>query len=172
MAKSENSRNRSADWNALKYRPASVGLSALVILLVMASMAAFAVACGGDPSPTPEPAATTAPQPTQEPAPTTAPQPTPEPATTTAPQPTPEPVALDDDDLSRAFVEGAIEYYGENGLDATVEFFMSPDSIQNDRSLVLLDEADAVLLVYLSIPTLQGQYIGPGSPFGSFMGLI
>ena len=47
----------------LKYRRLPSGLKALVLLAIAASIAAFAVACGDDPSPTPVPVATTAPAP-------------------------------------------------------------------------------------------------------------
>ena len=86
--------------------------------------------------------------------------------------PAPEPAALDDDGLTQAFVAAAIEYYEENGLDSTVEFYRTGASVENDRSLLLLDEAESTLLVYRSVPTLQGQYVGPGSSFAVFGQLI
>ena len=56
------------------------GPGALLLLLVLASFAVFAVACGEDPTATPQPTATTPPQPaaTPQPAPTAtlAPEPT------------------------------------------------------------------------------------------------
>ena len=144
------------------------------------------------PEPTPTPVATMAPEPTSTPMPTPspvataapeptiAPMPTPAPTATAAPEPTPappeataEPAPLDDDDaLTRAFVEKAIEYYGENGLDATIELYRSESSEENGRSLILFDEAESTLLVYRNIPALEGQYIGPGSRFSGFAQLI
>ena len=183
-------------------------MGVLVLLLIVASMAAFAIACGGDPSPTPEPAATTAPdptpappataapeptaappattapaptaapvateapQPTPEPAATTAPAPTPEPAATAVPEPAPEPVALSDDELTRAYLEGAIEFYGENGLEATLAHYRDAASVENERSLILLDKGETKLLVYRIIPTLEGQNVGPASSFSGFLGMI
>ena len=91
------------------------------MILIVASIAAFAVACGDDPSPTPT--ATPTPQPVE----TMAPDPT----ATPTPQPAPEPAPLDDDALTLAFVATAIEYYGENGLDATVEFYRSESGVEN-----------------------------------------
>ena len=201
--------------------PASV--NALVLLLIVASVAVIVTACGddpapvptpepavvtapttSDPAPTPEPTATVPPAPTAVPTATPAPAPTavptatpapaptavptatpapaptavptptaaPSPAPTSVPAPTPEPVALDDDALTQAFVAAAIEYYGQNGLDATVEFYRSEASVENGRSLLLLDETETTLLVYRSVPTLQGQYVGPGSSFSAFGRLI
>ena len=69
------------------------GLGALLLLLVLASFAVFAVACGEDPTATPQPTATAPPQPA--PTATPAPEPTataaPEPTATPAPQPTATP---------------------------------------------------------------------------------
>ena len=66
----------------------------------------------------------------------------------------------------------AIEYYKENGLDATVEFYKSPAGQEHGRSLILVDEAENKLLVYRNIPALEGQYVGPGSPYSAFAGLL
>ena len=187
------------------------GLGALFLILVLASFAALAVACGGDttatpepaptatsePAPTamPEPAPTATPEPaptaTSEPAPTAMPEPaptatpepaptaTPEPAPTATPEPaptaTPEPAptatpepAPTDEDITLAYVHDAIGFYEENGLDATVEFYRTEGSIEDDRALVLLDAAESVVLVYRTIPALEGQYFGSGSTFTSF----
>ena len=145
-----------------KRRRVPVGLSALFLILITASIAVFAAACGDDPSPTPT--ATPTPQPVE----TMAPDPT----ATPTPQPAPEPAPMDDDALTRAFVETAIEYYGENGLDATVEFYRSESGVENGRSLILLDEAESILLVYRTIPALEGQYVGPDSTFSAFTQFI
>ena len=121
------------------------------------------------PTPTSAPVATAVPAPTPTTAPTPTPAPTatpvPAPTPTAAPMPTPEPVALDDEGLTLAYVEKAIEFYKENGLDATVEFYKSDASIENGRHLTFIDKAENVLLVYRPAPTLQGQYVGPGSPY-------
>ena len=126
------------------------------MLLILVSSAAFLVACGDDPDPTPVPTATAAPAP----------------ADTPVPEPTPEPAVLDDDALTRAFVAAAIEYYGENGLDATVEFYRSESGTENGRTLILIDQAESRLLVYRNIPALEGQNVGPGSPFTGLTQLV
>ena len=180
--------NTRANWAQSKRRRVSAGVATSILLLLAATFAMFVLACTGDPSPTPvptataapEPAATPLPEPTPEPVPTSTPEPAPEPTATTAPEPTatpqpeptPEPDASDDESLSRAFVSSAIEYYGENGLDATIEFYKSPEGTQNERTLILLDRAEAKLLVYRSIPTLEGQNVGPGTRFSAFSGLL
>ena len=155
-----------ANRTGLKCRKARAGINALFLLLIVASFVVFATACGDDSSPAPEPSMITPPEPAATPAPE------PAPATTPVPEPTPEPVALDDDALTRAYVTAAIEYYGENGLDATVEFYKSEAGIGNGRTLILLHEAESTLLVYRSIPALEGQYVGPGSSFSGFTRLI
>ena len=225
MWQSEQEGRSGTNETGLKSRRIRTRLNALVLLLIVASIAAFLVACGDDPAPvpTPEPAVVTAPptsvpaptpeptatpvpeptaapapEPTLAPAPTStpeptatpvpeptaapAPSPTPAPAPTSTPAPTPEPtatpapapepVAADDDALTQAYVAAAIEYYGENGLDATVDFYRSEASIENDRSLILLDEGETTLLVYRNVPTIQGQNVGPGSSFAAFGRLI
>ena len=145
-----------------RLRVSAVG--AIALLLILVSSAALLVACGDDPSPTPVPTATEAPAPADTPVP--------EPTSAPAPEPTPEPAALDDDALTRAFVAKAIEYYGENGLDATVEFYRSESGTENGRTLILLDQAESTVLVYRNIPTLEGQYVGPGSAFSAFTQLL
>ncbi len=86
--------------------------------------------------------------------------------------PIPDGAPLDDEALTMAYVMAAIEYYGENGLDATVEFYRSESSVENGRSLILLDEAEGRLLVYRNIAALQGQYVGQGSTFSGFTGML
>ncbi len=137
------------------YRRVAGGLSASFVLLALACLSvfavAFAVACSADPTATPRPTATPVPAPTAT--------------------PTPEP-APSDEDLTLAYVTEAIEFYGQNGIEATVEFYSSEASIENGRSLILIDEAESVLLAYHPIPALVGQYIGPGSRFSAFSDLI
>ncbi|MXY43417.1 MAG: hypothetical protein F4Y50_05065 [Dehalococcoidia bacterium] len=147
-------------------------MSALFLFLIVVSSAAILVACGDDPSPTPVPTAAPAPEPTPEPAATTAPEPTPEPVATTAPEPAPEAAALDDDAITRAFIATAIEYYEENGLDATVKYYKTEAGIEDGRPLTLLDAEESVVLVFRALPTLEGQYIGPGSRFSGLGRMI
>ena len=124
------------------------------------------------PSPTPEsasePAATAPPSPTAAPPP----EPTAAPAPSPAPDTMAKPVALSEDDLTQAYVENAIRYYEDNGLEATLEFYKSRDSIENERTLILLDKAEGKLLVYRNISALEGQYVGPGSAFAGLGQLL
>ena len=125
-------------------------MGAVLLLLVAVSMAVFVAACSSEPTPTPTPA----------------------PTATPTPQAMPEDVRLDDDGITLAYVMAAIEHYEENGLEATVEFYRSASSVENERSLILLDKDESTLLVYRNIPALEGQYIGSGSSFSGFTQLI
>ena len=122
----------------------------ILFILPVLLLTVLAVACS-DPTPTPTPTATPVPAPTAT--------------------PTPEPPPSDDD-VTHAYVTKAIDYYEQNGLDATVEFYSSEASVEDGRSLILLDTEESVLLVYRPIAALAGQYVGPGSRFSSFTGLI
>ena len=164
MWRTEQKDNTPANWTDLRRRRTPVGLHALFLLLIVASLAVFVAGCGDDPSPTPVPIATTPSEPTA----TTVPEPT----ATTAPEPTPEAATLDDDAMTRAFVATAIEYYGENGLDATVEHYKSEAGIEGGRPLTLIDAEESVVLVYRALPTLEGQYVGPGSRFSALGRLV
>ena len=123
----------------LECQRAPAGVRALLLLLVAASIAVFAVACGDDPSPAPEPVATA------EPVATTAPTATPMPTAAPAPTPEPEP-ANEDDALTRAHVEKAIAYYEANGRDATIEYYKSEESIEGGRYLFIISEDEGILL--------------------------
>ena len=137
--------NTRANRTDLRHRRAPSGARALFLLLIVASLAALAVACGGEePSPTPVPVATTP----------------------------PEPAVLDDEALTQAYVAKAIAYYEENGLDATVAFYKSEAGTENGRTLILVHVGDGELLVYRTLPTLEGQYVGPGSSFPAFRPLL
>ena len=144
-----------ASRTGLIWRRARAGLNALFLLLIVASITAFAVACEDDPSPAPAPAATTAPDPTATP--------TPEPTPTATEAP--EPAALSADERTRAFVAGAIEFYGANGLDATVEFYKSEAGIASGRTLILLDSVDYILLVYRALPPCKASTLARTRPF-------
>ena len=77
-----------------------------------------------------------------------------------------------DDALTRAYVERAIAYYDANGLDATTAQYRSVAGVEGGRQLTLLDAEEGVLLVYRALPTLEGQYVGPGSRFPALGSLI
>ena len=49
-----------------------------------------------------------------------------------------------------AYVQQAIEYYEENGLDATVTHYNSPDSLDGQWGLTLADEDDILLATPLA----------------------
>ena len=164
MWRTEQKDDTPANWTDLRRRRAPVDVRTLFLLLIVASLAAFVVACGDDPSPTPVPIATTPSEPTA----TTVPEPT----STPAPEPTSEAATLDDDAITRAFVAAAIEYYEENGLDATVEYYKSEAGIEDGRPLTILDAEESVVLVFRALPTLEGQYVGPGSRFSGLGRMI
>ncbi len=157
-----------ANRTRTKFRRRPGGVSALLLVLVALSLAALVVACGDGESPTPLPTAAAAADPTNTPIPS----PTEEPASTTAVAPTPEPATFDDDTVTQAFVTTAIEYYEENGLDATIEFYGSPAGTEEGRTLILLDKGEGTLLIYRSVPALEGQFVGPGSSFSAFTQLL
>ena len=77
-----------------------------------------------------------------------------------------------DEAQTRQYVMDAIAYYEANGRDATVAHYRSDASVADGRSLTLLDADEGVLLVYHTIPTLQGQYVGPGSTFPGFQAFL
>ena len=168
MRRTERRDNTGRNRTGLRNWRAPAGVRALFLLVIVASLAAFAVACGDDPAPTPVPTAATAPDPTA----TSVPEPTQAPAPTAAPEPTPAPAAMDDDDVTQSYVTKAIDYYGENGLDATVEFYRTQASTEDGRTLLLLDKDEGELLVYRNIPALEGQNVGPGSRYSAFTELL
>ncbi len=126
----------------------SAGAALLILALALVSVATFSVACGDDPPPTPvaDPA---------EPAP--AATPAPEPAEP-APAPTPESEPVNEDDaLTRAYVEEAVERYKRDGLDATVAYYSSEESIEGERYLIILDGDDGTAI---AIPFYQDIILG------------
>lgn len=156
-----------ANCTGLNHRWISSTINVLFLCLILASFSVLAIACGDEPSATSAPVGTAAQPVASEPVATAAPEATPLPAATSTPVPAPdtgatippeamqETGALSDDDLTRAYVTRAIEYYGQNGLDATVEFYKSAEGVQDRRTLILLDEAESTLLIYRNIPALS-----------------
>ena len=156
------------------------------MLFALAAVTFLSMACGifggesDDPTAIPEPTAapTATPEPTAAPTatpePTAAPTATPEPTATPTATPEPEPVVDEDDDdaLTRAYLQKAMDYYDANGLDATVAHYRADESVEGERTLVLLDATESVLLVYRTVSALQGQYVGPGSRFSNLQSLI
>ena len=69
----------------------------------------------------------------------------------------PAPTVAELKEATVAYVQQAIEYYKENGRDATVEYYNSPESISdNDIYLRLLDENNIVIVQPLQ-PQLRGK---------------
>ena len=130
-------------------RRSSGGPGLLMLLLALAAVAVFGIACGDDPEPTPTPA----------------------PAPTTAPAVAAEPEPVDEEALTRAFMDKAVAYYDANGLDATVQHYKGEAGIEDGRPLVLID-AEGVLLVFGALRALEDQYVGPGSQFSGLGELI
>ncbi len=77
-----------------------------------------------------------------------------------------QPVTIQDDEaLTLAYVAEAIEFFEENGLEATVERYNTEASIEGERSLLLIDVEEGVVLASGAVPNLVGQYVGPGGNF-------
>ncbi len=180
-----------------KRRQSTAGVRALFLLLVVASIAAFVVACGDEPSPTPvptptqvataeptpeptaeptpeptaeptpeptaeptpEPTAEPTPEPTAEPTPEPTAEPTPEPTAEPTPEPTaeptPEPEPADDEALTRAYVQKAIERYQRDGGEAAFAYYNSRESHEGERALFVINE-DSLLSV-APFPALVGS---------------
>ena len=165
----------SANQTGLIPRRIPAGLGAMFLILLLASLAVFAAACGSDPTATPTvppvapaPTATAMPEPTAttppEPTATRAPEPTataaPEPTATRAPAPTPTPAPepeYTDNDLTMAYVMQAIDFYEENGLDATAGHYNDAASMEGGRALFLIAQDG---LDVLAAP-LEGLLLGP-----------
>ena len=160
--RTERNGNTKADRTGLALRRIPAGMAALFPLLALAAFGVLAAACAADPTPTPAPTATTAPAPTATTAPEPTATPTPEPTATPAPEPTPTPapeLGRADDELTTAYVRQAIDFYEANGLDATVERYNSPASMEGERALFLLARDG---LDVLAAP-LDGLLLGPAA---------
>ena len=68
-------------------------------------------------------------------------------------------------------MEDAIAYYEANGLDATVAYYRSPESVKGERSLTVLRASDGTILVSTLFPRFEGSnlFTGPGTPMGAFL---
>ena len=146
----------------LKYIRAPAGVRVFFLLMIAVSIAVFAAACGDEPAPAPEPVATAAPAAT--PVPTVAPTATPVPTTAPAATPDPEPVN-EDDALTRAYVEKAIDYYEANGRDATIEYYKGEESIEGGRYLHLMSKDEGILL---AMPFFH-QFLGSKHESAAFL---
>ena len=88
-----------------------------------------------------------------------------EPAEPAAP---PAPVQMADA-LTRAYVEKAIAYYQANGLDATVARYNDVQSVEGERSLMILRGDDHTVLASAVYDHLVGSnsFTAPGTPLGA-----
>ena len=120
-------------WPAVPSRRTPAGFALLTLLLALASAAVFSVACGGGDAPTPTPEA--GPEANADP--------------TASPQAAP---VHEDDILTRAYVEAAIARYDRDGRQAAFAYYNSRDSLEGQRSLLVLDPATLTVWVSLTPP--------------------
>ena len=73
--------------------------------------------------------------------------------------------------VTRAYVEASIAYYEREGLDATLAYYRSPDSAEDERYLVIVRASDKVLLASALYTKFEGSnsFTGPGTPLGNFL---
>ena len=95
-------------------------------------------------------------------------------ASACAVQPVKMPIAepaeeLDEDAITRAYVEKAVAYFEEHGLEKTIAFYSSGESVDGERYLMLMDPKTFIVhaspiafLVGAELPMFQpgGQYAG------------
>ncbi len=84
-------------------------------------------------------------------------------------EPAPAAPAVDDDALTKDYVERAMAYLQANGLEQAVEFYSSGQSIEGERYLILVDAETRVLLAIPGREWLIGYEIPAG---GSLAGVI
>ncbi len=80
--------------------------------------------------------------------------------------------AMDDDALTIAYVQAAIARYEQDGLEATAAYYNSPASIEGDRAMVIVSEAERTLLASALFPSLQGGRVGPRTVLGALIGKV
>ena len=73
------------------------------------------------------------------------------------------------DASTREYVERAIAYYTANGLDATVAHYNSLESVEGERSMVILSGGDQTVLAAAIYNHLVGSnaFTAPGTPLGT-----
>ena len=64
--------------------------------------------------------------------------------------------SADPRDLTQAYVEAAIARYERDGLDATVAYYNSEESVEGERSMMILQAGDQTVLAFVRFP----QFIG------------
>ena len=74
--------------------------------------------------------------------------------------------------LTQAYVVAAIAYYEREGLEATLAYYGSPESMEGERSLTIVRASDRVVLASSLYPRFTGSntYTGPGSAMGGIIG--
>ena len=79
----------------------------------------------------------------------------------------PEPAA-DPDELTRAYVEAAIDRYERDGLEVLVAYYNSPENIEGERAMLILSEGDLAVVSSPLFPQLIGSnaYTGPDTDTG------
>ena len=79
-------------------------------------------------------------------------------------------VAEDKDALTMAYVQRAIERYEREGLEATIAYYNSLESIEGERAMLILSEGDQTVVSSPLFPQLIGSnaYTGPGTAQGIF----
>ena len=123
-----------------------------------------ATCTASEPEPTttsePEPTATLVPEPTA----------TPEPEPTATPEPEIDTSGLTDDEITRAYVDAAIDLYEREGREAVLEYYSDEASLDGDRYMVILSEGDQTLLAaalgWLKVIIGTNDRTNPSTPLG------
>ena len=81
------------------------------------------------------------------------------------------PPSADPRDVTQAYVEAGIARYEREGLDATVAYYNSPESIEGERSMMILQAGDQTVLASVLYPGMIGTntFSSPNTPLGSLM---
>ena len=76
--------------------------------------------------------------------------------------------AADPRTLTQAYVEASVAYYEREGLEATLAYYSSPESIEDERGMMIVREGDHTLLASAVFPQLVGSnsMFAPRSPLG------
>ncbi len=148
--------------------------SGILSSLVVLAFAIFAAACGDDapaPTPVPGPLATPTATPTVAPTatPTAAPTATPTVAPAATPTAAPEPEPVNDDALTRAYVEKAIAYYDEHGREAMFEYYNDPANVEGERAMLVYEPDTLTVWVNPVFLDLVGSSFSPTSDFGGML---
>ena len=71
-------------------------------------------------------------------------------------------------DLTQAYVEAAIARYERDGLDATLAYYNSEESVEGERSMMILQAGDQTVLTFFTFPQFIGSntFSAPDTPIG------